>query len=36
MDGGKPHELDVLSPIESTYRNDNLLHYPEAHPLDKL
>ncbi len=31
MDGGKPHELDVLSPIESTYRNDNLLHYPEAY-----
>jgi hypothetical protein len=31
MDGGKPHELDVLSPIESTYRNDNLLHYPRAY-----
>ncbi|VVM19709.1 hypothetical protein BSPWISOXPB_1718 [uncultured Gammaproteobacteria bacterium] len=31
MDGGKPYELDVLSPIESTYRNDNLLYYPEAY-----
>jgi hypothetical protein len=25
MDGGEPHELDVLSPIEGTYRSDNLL-----------
>jgi hypothetical protein len=31
QDGGKPYELDVLSPIESTYRNDNLLYYPEAY-----
>jgi hypothetical protein len=34
MDGGKPYELDVLSPIESTYRNDNLLYYPEAYKND--
>jgi hypothetical protein len=27
MDGGEPHELDVLSPIEGTYRSDNLPKY---------
>ena len=31
MDGGEPHELDVLSPIEGTYRNDNLFYFPESY-----
>jgi hypothetical protein len=30
IDGGKPHELDVLSPIEGTYRSDNLFDFPES------
>ncbi|CAC9532706.1 hypothetical protein [uncultured Gammaproteobacteria bacterium] len=28
---GKPYKLDILSPIDETYHNDNLLHYPEAY-----
>ncbi len=31
MDGSAPHELDVLSPIEGTYRNDNLFYFPESY-----
>jgi hypothetical protein len=31
MDGGEPHELDVLSPIEGTYRSDNLFDFPESY-----
>ncbi|CAC9542485.1 hypothetical protein [uncultured Gammaproteobacteria bacterium] len=28
---GKPYELDILSPIEGTYQNNNLFHFPEAY-----
>ncbi len=28
---GKPYELDILSPIEDTYQNNNLFHFPEAY-----
>jgi hypothetical protein len=31
MDGSAPHKLDVLSPIEGTYRNDNLFYFPESY-----
>jgi hypothetical protein len=31
IDGGKPRELDVLSPIEGTYRSDNLFDFPESY-----
>ena len=31
MDGGEPYELDVLSPIEGTYRGDNLFDFPESY-----
>jgi hypothetical protein len=31
MDEGEPYELDVLSPIESTYRGDNLFYFPESY-----
>jgi hypothetical protein len=35
MDGGEPHELDVLSPIEGTYRSDNLFDFPESYEKTK-
>jgi uncharacterized protein RhaS with RHS repeats len=28
---GKPYKIDILDPIDETYRNDNLLYYPEAY-----
>ncbi|CAC9466786.1 hypothetical protein [uncultured Gammaproteobacteria bacterium] len=31
MNEGEPYELDVLSPIESTYRGDNLFYFPESY-----
>ncbi|CAC9992775.1 hypothetical protein [uncultured Gammaproteobacteria bacterium] len=31
MDKGEPHELDVLSPIEGTYRSDSMFHFPESY-----
>jgi hypothetical protein len=27
----KPYKIDILDPIDETYRNDNLLYYPEAY-----
>jgi hypothetical protein len=33
MDEGEPYELDVLSPIESTYRGDNLFYFPESYMI---
>jgi hypothetical protein len=37
MNEGEPYELDVLSPIESTYRGDNLFYFPKSYKrLEKI